>query len=300
MNNPDGGPRTEEGKEITRWNAARHGIRSPAPVVPGTENVEDWEAHGAGVLKDLKPEEHLETVLAERVALLSWCLHRVTRYETESMALYQEKAEDDLARARRFSDNVLGAAHPEDVRSQLEAKAKHRLLKRLRKLQDDKRISGLDAERILWEVTEYAEDVAEGKIDPEDLLERLLVPGVPEGANWEDYEGWTAGMVRTGIAAVAQITNEDPKELLEPATDGARREITDKEWAAERVAKDLKRMSRERLLPDEKTLEKVAGYEAHLQRGLYKAMHELEALQTRRLGGSVPLSRLDVDGLAES
>jgi hypothetical protein len=33
-------------------------------------------------------------------------------------------------------------------------------------------------------------------------------------------------------------------------------------------------------LPDEKTLEKVARYEAHLSRQLYKAMHELEALQT--------------------
>jgi hypothetical protein len=208
-------------------------------VVPGTENVEDWEAHGTGVLEGLKPEGHLETVLAEWVALLSWRLHRVTRYETESIVLYQEKAEDDLARARRFSDHVLGAAHPENVCSHLEAKAKHRLLKRLPKLRDDKRISSLDAERILWEVTEYAEDVAEGKIDPEDLLERLLVPGVPEGANWEDYEGWTAGMVRTGIATVAQIIDEDPKELLEAATDGARREITDKERAAERGAKDL-------------------------------------------------------------
>jgi hypothetical protein len=48
------------------------------------------------------------------------------------------------------------------------------------------------------------------------------------------------------------------------------------------------------------TLEKVARYEAHLSRQLYKAMHELEALPVRRLGGSVPLGRLDVDGLAES
>jgi hypothetical protein len=41
-------------------------------------------------------------------------------------------------------------------------------------------------------------------------------------------------------------------------------------------------MSRERLLPDERTLEKVARYEAHLPRGPCKAMHELEALQTIR------------------
>ena len=60
-------------------------------------------------------------------------------------------------------------------------------------------------------------------------------------------------------------------------------------------------MSRERLLPRVEILEKVARYEAHLSRGLFKALHELEALQVRRMGGSAPLARLDVDGgLAES
>ncbi len=116
----------------------------------------------------------------------------------------------------------------------------------------------------------------------------------------EDYEGWTAGTVRAGIEAVAKATGEDPQELLEAATDGVRRDIIDNEQAAKRVKQDLEKMSRERLLPDEKTLEKVARYEAHLSRQLYKAMHELEALQTRRLGGSAPLARLDVDGLSKS
>jgi hypothetical protein len=63
------------------------------------------------------------------------------------------------------------------------------------------------------------------------------------------------------------------------------------------AARQAERMSRERLLPDETILEKVARYEAHLSRGLYKALHELEALQARRTGGAVPLARLDVDGL---
>jgi hypothetical protein len=47
-----------------------------------------------------------------------------------------------------------------------------------------------------------------------------------------------------------------------------------------------------------KGMEKVARYEAHLSRGLYKALHEFEALQVRRAGGAAPLARLDVDGLA--
>jgi hypothetical protein len=47
------------------------------------------------------------------------------------------------------------------------------------------------------------------------------------------------------------------------------------------------------------TLEKVVRYEAHLSRQLYKAMHELEALQARRMGGSTPLARLDIDGAGD-
>jgi hypothetical protein len=296
-----GGPATEEGKEVVRWNAARHGIRSPAPVVPGIEKAEDWEEHGARVLESLKPEGHLETVLAERVALLSWRLHRVTRYETECIALHQEKAEDDLARERRFGSHELGANHPEDVRGNLKAaQARHRLLKRFPKLPDDKRLSSFDADSILWDMTEHADRVPEGEITSEEVLEGLSVPGVPEGVHWEDYEGWTAGKVRAGIKAIGRSTDEDPEELLEYATDAARRDVISKEQAAEQVARDLERMSRERLLPNVEILEKVARYEAHLSRGLYKAMHELEALQTRRLGGSTPLARLDVDGLAES
>ncbi len=88
--------------------------------------------------------------------------------------------------------------------------------------------------------------------------------------------------------------------MLEHATDVARRDIIGKEQAAQQVAQNLERMGRERLLPRVEILEKVSRYGAHLSRGLYKALHELEALQARRQGGSAPLARLDVDGLTES
>jgi len=274
-------------------------MRSPAPVVPGIETEEDWERHLVGTLESLSPDGHLETVLAERVALLSWRLHRTTRYETESIALYQEKAEDDLARDRRFESHVLGPDHPENVRSDLEhARANYRLFKRFHKMPDGKGISALDADTILWDVAEHTDRVAEGEEAPEDLLERVSVPGVPDGAEArEDCDSWTAGAVRAGIDAIARETDEDPAELLEVATAEAKRAIIGKEQAAEQVAHDLARLSRERILPDVKTLEKVSRYEAHLSRLLYKAMHELEALQARRSGSAAPLARLDVEGL---
>jgi hypothetical protein len=84
--------------------------------------------------------------------------------------------------------------------------------------------------------------------------------------------GELRGLECRGSADVEAIdTDENPEELFELATDSARRDIFGKEQAAEQVERDLERMGRERLLPEEK----VARYEAHLSRGLHKALHEL-------------------------
>jgi hypothetical protein len=293
-----GGPATQEGKEVVRWNATHHGIRSPAPVIPGVEKEEDWMEHRKGVLESLQPEGHLETVLAERVALLSWRLNRVTRYETETIALSQEKMEDDLADKRRFGSYLLGPNHPEDVRGAVQdALRAERLIKRLPKLPDDKRLSGPDAASIL--------DAVWGQTGEEVDAEEVHLPEeIPDWAGLEGYmaewDGWTVSLVRGCISAIASAAEEDEEELIEAATERARLDIISTRAAAERVTQDLARMSRERLLPDDKTLEKVARYEAHLSRLFHKALHELEALQVRRSGGVAPLARLDVDGLTGS
>jgi hypothetical protein len=293
-----GGPATQKGKEMVRWNATRHGIRSPAPVVPGVEKTEDWEEHRDGILESLAPEGHLEMVLAESVALLSWRLHRVTRYETETIALSQEKMEDDLADKRRFGSYVVGHTHPEDVRGAVkDALSTERVIKRFPKLPDNKRLSGSNAAGIL--------DLVWGQVDEEvEAVEVRLPEEIPEWAGLEgdmaEWDGWTVSLVRECICAIASVVGGDEEQLLEAATERARLDIISAKAAAERVEQQLARLSRERLLPDDKTLEKVARYEAHLSRLFHKALHELEALQTRRSGGAAPLARLDVDGLVGS
>jgi hypothetical protein len=293
-----GGPATQEGKEVVKWNATRHGIRSPAPVVPGVEKKADWEEHRDGILESLQPEGHLELVLADRVALLSWRLRRVIRFETESIALSQERVDDDLAMERRFES---GPEHPEAVRGNAKSDEQdYKLLKRFAKMKDDKRLSFIDADIIIWGAMECADKVAEGEADPEELLESISVPGLPDSDSWEGYENWTAGLVRAVIEAVAPATDEEPEELLEAAIRSAQWKAERSKLEAEKVERDLRNMARERLLPDETTLQKVARYEAHLSRLFHKALHELEALQVRRTGGAAPLARLDVDGLAGS
>jgi hypothetical protein len=97
-----GGPATQNGKAVLTWNATRHVISSPKPVVPGLENTDDWENHLEGIMENLSAVGQLEITLAERVALLSWRLHRVTRFETGAIATSQETIEGDVHDRERF------------------------------------------------------------------------------------------------------------------------------------------------------------------------------------------------------
>ena len=75
------GPKTSAGKAKVRFNAVRHGLGVTSPVIPGVERPEDWEAHRAGMVASLAPVGYLETVLAERTALMAWRLGRIPTYE---------------------------------------------------------------------------------------------------------------------------------------------------------------------------------------------------------------------------
>ena len=165
------------------------------------------------------------------MALLSWRLHRVTRYETESIALYQEKAEDDLARDRRLDSHVLGADYPKEVHWKLKDVQKtSRMFKKFPGLPDDKRLSGSDASRVLWGVSEYIED--------EDLEKAKLPSGVPDWAGVDEdtaeWDGWTVGLVREYIDSIASEAGEAPEELLEAATEKAGRDIISAKQASSR------------------------------------------------------------------
>src|SRR5829696_6525027 len=169
-----GGPKTAQGKEVVRWNATRHGISSPKPIVPGLEKQEDWEEHRSGILENLAPVGHLEVTLAERVALLSWRLRRVTRYETEAIAISQETIEDDIHDRDRFLSTLrhkgLESTHPVDIRFEAKYyKQAHSALRRFPSLGPDKTLRGTDASSVVWSVLMEAKKAAGRDIDVEVL-----------------------------------------------------------------------------------------------------------------------------------
>ena len=293
-----GGPATQNGKDLVKWNATRHGISSPAPVVPGLEKKEDWQEHRDGILENLAPVGRLEVTLAERVALLSWRLHRVTRYETGAIAISQETIEDDIHERDLFLSalrhKALESTHPEDIRFEAKYyKQVHSALRRFPSLAPDKTLKGDDASSVMWGVLMEAKKALDENID----VEALDLPGVPEDAMIEELPAMKAADVRGCVEAIAAHASLDPDDLLDTATYQSGYKARSAAHKKQEMEREISRKSRERVLPDEKTLEKISRYEAHLSRQLYHALHELENLQKHRTTGEgVPLLRMDVQG----
>ncbi len=149
---------------------------------------------------------------------MSWRLHRMTRYERETIALSQERVEEDLAEAKQYRSYYgafsLEPSDPEDVRRAYESARKiQRLLNKLPTLPDDKRLSAEGAKSIFWALW--------GQVDEEVKLEEISIPSIPETIELETLEeydvSWTVSLVREGIAAIASSAGEEVEKLLDAA-----------------------------------------------------------------------------------
>ena len=90
------GPRTEEGKRLSRANAVRHGLTAET-IVAAVEDAEDYEAFEAAVIADYDARTAVERELVLRLASLLWRLRRATAVETDLLQIQAENLRD-----RRF------------------------------------------------------------------------------------------------------------------------------------------------------------------------------------------------------
>jgi hypothetical protein len=164
-------------------------------------------------------------------------------------------------------------------------------LRRFPSLGPDKVLRGADASSVVWSVLMEAKKAKGEEIDQKELD----LPGVPEDEAIEELPAMKASDVRGCVEAIAGHVSLYPDDLLDKATYQAGYEARSAAHKKEEMEREISRKVRERVLPDEKTLQKISRYEAHLSRQLYQALHELENLQKHRTTGEgVPLARLDV------
>ena len=276
------GPRTETGRDIAKLNAVKHGGLSPLPVLPEVETTDAWEVYLAGTLASLAPVGHLETVLAERVALILWRMNRVARFEREITAVGQERVVDDLTEKRRLDYRSTGPNHPDEVRGRLRnARRSLGVIAMMYRRSDSEPMTGEDAEIVLSAVADRTEEV-----DPEIFS---MPEVVPDEIPWSQFDGWTVGRVRQGITAMAAAEGEDVSAdaLLFAALEHYRVEAIKLKAEADAVSRALDHLRRERLLASGPDTDRIARYEAHLSRQLAQALHELQRLQAGRDGAPV-------------
>jgi hypothetical protein len=74
------GPKTPEGRAVSRMNALKHGLTAQQ-IVLFDERPENFEAFFDEIVDALKPTDPIETQLAERIAVCAWRLRRAYRIE---------------------------------------------------------------------------------------------------------------------------------------------------------------------------------------------------------------------------
>jgi hypothetical protein len=327
------GPKSPEGKLAVRFNASTHGILSLQPIVNAYERKDDWERHRQAIMDSLSPQGGMEQLLAERVASCSWRLNRVLLYESETIAESQagvvesvrQKRKREMELERIFAKEgeevltdmgILIESHPanalDDVRT---ARKVYKTVCKVLEGPPDAPIEGEMGAWVLGLASEHAVRLAarqEPKSEEVELLSESLqerLPGIPDDAYLGDVD-WRVGQLRDLIKWLAEEAGVQPAEaqtrdgsivspqeqLMEQLHAQTRYDLAHKEQKAEEVQAQLLAARRERILPGEDDLQKIARYEAHLSRQMYQALHELEAFQKRRVGGAAPLARVDLHG----
>lgn len=141
------------------------------------------------------------------------------------------------------------------------------------------------------------EDPAEWDTHLRGMIESLQPEGHHETVlvhNIATYQWRKSRVVRYETEMISLYTDYEPeREILQLANAKSSREAVGLLREANR---DRRQFIAARLIPGEMTGPMIMRYEAHLHRLYIQTLHELEAAQTRRKGGTSPLARIDVTG----
>lgn|GEM_PF-1278764 len=306
-------------------NPLKHG--SWAGILPDEQQA--WRQHLAAIRQTPQPETPLEEQLVERIALALWRLRRVANWEATLIDDAREKARE-AAVLRIPLPHLLQDASP--VRRQAAALSLIRHVLTGAPADGEEGPSGHDGSGLVGagELIAAAEDRIEVRRSQAEALEHALAAMNQPASltNLDDDDAAVAGLAlvealnESEKALLAERWGIDPEEFAEEAevtteelvalvqVVGFERARTALEAARQKAQVDLVVLEQalsvyhqataerqERAVPDFEELGKLQRYEGHLERMLYRSLHELEAIQSRRRGTAVPLGRIEVYGI---
>jgi len=112
------GPKTPQGRAISKMNALKHGILSKAAVVRGRclkEDDREFAALHQRLCADLKPVGLLEEMLVDQIVTAHWRLRRALKAETGEIALNVDAGQWDRKHQNPVLDRQRWEAHGDPV-----------------------------------------------------------------------------------------------------------------------------------------------------------------------------------------
>src|SRR5574343_1505001 len=87
-----GGPKTDEGKAVSKYNAIKHGLLSKEVLLEG-DDAKAFVDFGNAICQELNPIGPFEEALVDRIISSYWRLRRAVYVEKHTMDWYGEDKE---------------------------------------------------------------------------------------------------------------------------------------------------------------------------------------------------------------
>jgi hypothetical protein len=264
------GPKTADGKSVSKLNALKHGLLAQTVVVRGhqmKESANEFKKLCQEFYVDLNPVGPLEEMLVGQIVTASWRLRRARTAESGEIALNVDEGHWKRSRINPTLQWALWNNWGDPVSAMKESALGYSLLARwLEEVRGRVEQEG--------ELTEAAIKIPfHGK--PNTLaqeLETLRQKNPPPPAG-EDSASQREEVKKRLLSQI-----DGKIRLLQRGREGCEQYEQAEEQSRQAAA----------VLPAEATLDKILRYEAALERQLYRAMNQLERLQRRRQGENIP------------
>ena len=288
-NAPKGGVKTQEGKEIVKYNALKHGLLAKEVVITvgeGAESPEEFNSLLEDMRTQLNPMGTLEEMLVEKIVVAYWRLRRAYKYEVGLIRNELDNATDDYYSGETASSGYKEQKTDYEIDQEIE-KDKESIESWMQDKKDFNKMrkKGKPLEDIYdWgENWEWLEDkfkyLLSGHEDYEGFDPQNFREFLNNKANWSDEQIWEAHI-----------------ELCDEKSDKHRKEIADLEKQKQQNKLKLQVIKKLGNIPSKNELDRLLRYEGAIERQLYKALNQLERIQRLRAGDNVPAPvEVDVD-----
>lgn len=275
------GVRTDAGKAVSRRNALKHGILSSELIIEHDQYTEDRELFHRfrrELFEELQPVGMIEMMHVDRLLTLYWRMRRVAHAERAMI----ERSMTETTMASHHEETQKVESYADSVEEKYRKKVRSSLTHR-RMLEFVWVITAL-VEAHGLPLTGLAKETVEEELGFGYRFRQIdLIVAANNAAETAQKKG--------DEKAVKQETKDAQKALASLERLLEMRIALLEKWELEREVKDIE----SKLIPSEQEAERIQRYESNLHRMFLQTLHELQRLQSVRLGKPAPMSAaLDV------